>query len=136
MIDIRESQKYILRDGDRGYGGYRFLRFMAYLENSNRPVVGVVINQDGKEEVMTWHADGTYTSGDSPFDLIEEDYSRWDVDAKVLVRDSANSAWVCGYFAGVVHSRPTIFPAGRSSWTARVADIPLPFKEAKLASDE
>lgn len=60
---------------------------------------------------------------DTPSDLIET--TPWDdykIDTPVKVINPEDSDYTRGHFAGVIDGFPSIFPSGKTSWTAETED--------------
>lgn len=76
-------------------------------------------------------------SANEVFDIAEElgivDWSKVEVDTPVFVRDSENDVWKCRYFAKYEYGKVYTWVDGRTSWSNRIADIPVCWKYAILA---
>lgn len=76
-------------------------------------------------------------SANEVFDIAEElgivDWSKVEVDTPVFVRDSENDVWKCRYFAKYEHEKVYTWVDGRTSWSNKIADIPVCWKYAQLA---
>lgn len=70
-------------------------------------------------------------------DLAEElgivDWSKVEVDTPVFVRDSENDVWKCRYFAKYEYGKVCTWVDGRTSWSNKIADVPVSWKYAILA---
>lgn len=64
------------------------------------------------------------------------DWSKVQIDTKILVRDRETEPWVRGHFAGVNEDgRVLAFEDGKSSWTGEGL-APIWWKYAKLAEED
>nr|DAV49767.1 MAG TPA: hypothetical protein [Caudoviricetes sp.] len=76
-------------------------------------------------------------SANEVFDLAEElgivDWSKVEVDTPVFVRDSENDVWKCRYFAKYEYKKVYTWVDGRTSWSNKIADVPVCWKYAQLA---
>ena len=76
-------------------------------------------------------------SANEVFDLVEElgivDWSKVEVDTPVFVRDSENDVWKCRYFAKYEYKKVYTWVDGRTSWSNKIADVPVCWKYAQLA---
>lgn len=61
------------------------------------------------------------------------DWSKVEVDTPVFVRDSENDVWKCRYFAKYEYEKVHTWVDGRTSWSNKIADVPVCWKYAKLA---
>lgn len=66
----------------------------------------------------------------------EVDWSKVEVDALILVRDSDNEEWTKRYFARYENGALYAWGDGRASWTAYDNDDVYDWKYAKLAEQE
>lgn len=70
-------------------------------------------------------------------DIAEElgivDWSKVKVDTPVFVRDSENDVWKCRYFAKYEYEKVYTWVDGRTSWSNKIADIPVGWKYVQLA---
>ena len=70
-------------------------------------------------------------------DIAEElgivDWSKVKVDTPVFVRDSEDDVWKCRYFAQYDCGRVYTWAGGRTSWSNKIADIPISWKYVQLA---
>ena len=64
------------------------------------------------------------------------DWSKVEVDTKVLVRDWYNSEWVHRYFAIYKNGRIHTWNNGHTSFTSRDKDDYVPYNQAKLYTEE
>ena len=76
-------------------------------------------------------------SSNEVFDIAEElgivDWSKVKVDTPVFVRDSENDVWKCRYFAKYEYEKVYTWVDGRTSWSNKIADIPVCWKYVQLA---
>lgn len=76
-------------------------------------------------------------SANEVFDIAEElgivDWSKVEVDTPVFVRDSENDVWKCRYFAKYEYEKVYTWVDGRTSWSNKIADIPVSWKYVQLA---
>lgn len=76
-------------------------------------------------------------SANEVFDIAEElgivDWSRVNVDTPVFVRDSENDVWKCRYFAKYEYEKVYTWVDGRTSWSNKIADVPVSWKYVQLA---
>lgn len=76
-------------------------------------------------------------SANEVFDFAEElgivDWSKVEVDTPVFVRDSENDVWKCRYFAKYEYKKVYTWVDGRTSWSNKIADVPVCWKYAQLA---
>lgn len=76
-------------------------------------------------------------SANEVFDIAEElgivDWSKVKVDTPVFVRDSENDVWKCRYFAKYEYEKVYTWVDGRTSWSNKIADIPVCWKYVQLA---
>lgn len=61
------------------------------------------------------------------------DWSKVEIDTPVFVRDSENDVWKCRYFAKYEYEKVYTWVDGRTSWSNKIADVPVSWKYAKLA---
>lgn len=70
-------------------------------------------------------------------DIAEEldivDWSKVKVDTPVFVRDSENDVWKCRYFAKYEYEKVYTWVDGRTSWSNKIADVPVSWKYVQLA---
>lgn len=70
-------------------------------------------------------------------DIAEElgivDWSKVKVDTPIFVRDSEDDVWKCRYFAKYDCGRVYTWADGRTSWSNKIADIPISWKYVQLA---
>ena len=75
-------------------------------------------------------------SANEVFDLAEElgtvDWSKVEVDTPVFVRDSENDVWKRRYFAKYEYKKVYTWVDGRTSWSNKIADVPVCWKYAQL----
>lgn len=71
------------------------------------------------------------------FSIEEElgivDWSKVKVDTPVFVRDSENDVWKCRYFAKYEYEKVYTWVDGRTSWSNKIADVPVAWKYVQLA---
>lgn len=76
-------------------------------------------------------------SANEVFDITEElgivDWSQVKVDTPVFVRDSENDVWKCRYFAKYEYEKVYTWVDGRTSWSNKIADVPVCWKYVQLA---
>lgn len=76
-------------------------------------------------------------SANEVFDITEElgivDWSKVKVDTPVFVRDSENDVWKCRYFAKYEYEKVYTWVDGRTSWSNKIADVPVCWKYVQLA---
>lgn len=76
-------------------------------------------------------------SANEVFDLAEElgivDWYKVEVDTPVFVRDSENDVWKCRYFAKYEYKKVYTWVDGRTSWSNKIADVPVCWKYAQLS---
>ena len=76
-------------------------------------------------------------SANEVFDIAEElgivDWSKVKVDTPVFVRDSENDVWKCRYFAKYEYEKVYTWVDGRTSWSNKIADVPVSWKYVQLA---
>lgn len=76
-------------------------------------------------------------SANEVFSIAEElgivDWSKVEVDTPVFVRDSENDVWKCRYFAKYEYGKVCTWVDGRTSWSNKIADVPVSWKYAILA---
>lgn len=76
-------------------------------------------------------------SANEVFDIAEElglvDWTKVEVDTPLFVRDSEDDVWKCRYFAKYEYGKVYTWVDGRTSWSNRIADIPVCWKYAILA---
>ena len=76
-------------------------------------------------------------SANEVFDITEElgivDWSKVKVDTHVFVRDSENDVWKCRYFAKYEYEKVYTWVDGRTSWSNKIADVPVCWKYVQLA---
>ena len=61
------------------------------------------------------------------------DWSKVKVDTPVFVRDSENDVWECRYFAKYEYEKVYTWVDGRTSWSNKIADVPVGWKYVQLA---
>lgn len=61
------------------------------------------------------------------------DWSKVNVDTPVFVRDSENDVWKCRYFAKYEYEKVYTWVDGRTSWSNKIADVPVSWKYVQLA---
>lgn len=61
------------------------------------------------------------------------DWSKVKVDTPVFVRDSENDVWKCRYFAKYEYEKVYTWVDGRTSWSNKIADVPVSWKYVQLA---
>lgn len=61
------------------------------------------------------------------------DWSKIAVDTPVFVRDSENDVWKCRYFAKYEYGKVYTWVDGRTSWSNKIADVPVSWKYVQLA---
>ena len=70
-------------------------------------------------------------------DIAEElgivDWSKVEIDTPVFVRDSENDVWKCRYFAKYEYEKVYTWVDGRTSWSNKIADVPVSWKYVQLA---
>ena len=103
------------------------------------PIVGIAsINPRGKEEVRTYTSEGSHlVYEDSTNDLIlPEDFTKFEIDEPVMVRDTDEQMWLRRYFARVRGGKPCVFCGGATSWSIdRPSDI-LPWSQCRRPTKE
>lgn len=76
-------------------------------------------------------------SANEVYDIAEElgivDWSKVKVDTPVFVRDSENDVWKCRYFAKYEYEKVYTWVDGRTSWSNKIADVPVSWKYVQLA---
>lgn len=76
-------------------------------------------------------------SANEVFDIAEElgivDWSKVKVDTPLFVRDSENDVWKCRYFAKYEYEKVYTWVDGRTSWSNKIADVPVSWKYVQLA---
>ena len=61
------------------------------------------------------------------------DWSKVEIDTPVFVRDSENDVWKCRYFAKYEYEKVYTWVDGRTSWSNKIADVPVSWKYVQLA---
>lgn len=61
------------------------------------------------------------------------DWSKVKVDTPVFVRDSENDVWKCRYFAKYEYEKVYTWVDGRTSWSNKIADVPVSWEYVQLA---
>lgn len=61
------------------------------------------------------------------------DWSKVKVDTPVFVRDSEYDVWKCRYFAKYECEKVYTWVDGRTSWSNKIADVPVSWKYVQLA---
>ena len=103
------------------------------------PIVGIVSsNHCGEEGIKTYTSEGTYcVNAGSDYDLIlPEDFTKFEIDEPVMVRDTDEQMWLRRYFARVRGGKPCVFCGGATSWSIdRPSDI-LPWSQCRRPTKE
>ena len=103
------------------------------------PIVGIAsINPRGKEEVTAYTTDGTYWVREwSDYDLVlPEDFSMFEVDEPVMVRDTDEEMWLRRYFAGVKDDKPCTWCSGTTSWSVVSSEHVLAWEQCRRPTTE
>ena len=61
------------------------------------------------------------------------DWSEVEIDTPVFVRNSENDVWKCRYFAKYEYEKVYTWVDGRTSWSNKIADVPVSWKYVQLA---
>lgn len=112
MSNISLDKTYRTKDGQH-------VRILCTDAKGDFPVVGLLRLRDGTDDTNKWTIEGSFYRWGNPseLDLVEvSPYAEFKVDDPVLACGEAG--WYPAHFAGVIDDRPTVFPRGRTSWTA------------------
>ena len=90
-------------------------------KNGEFPIVGLVSLEDGQEFTSSFQKDGRYAYTKSANDLIlPEDFTKFEIDEPVMVRNDDNGSWRRRYFAGVDgHGNPRTYGVGKTKWSSK-----------------
>ena len=113
------------------------VRIICVDKRGGLPIVGIV-SSNHCDKVMTYTTGGTsWVREGSDYDLIiPEDFSMFEVDEPVMVRDIYGEMWLRRYFAGVKDDKPCTWCNGATSWSVDYSEDMLAWEQCRRPTKE